>query len=95
MSTSVVSFCLAFLFGVILSLLGGILVKVFADRASIGGVQVAFFCRFIIDVLAFCLVYNVYHSLPSLVGLALGLMSYKNVLVFRVIKESWQEKRKE
>ena len=55
----------------------------------------AFFCRFMIDVAAFSLIYQVYHSLPSLVGLALGLMSYKNVLVFRVIKESWQEKRKE
>ena len=95
MSTSVVSFCLAFLFGLILSLLGGLIVKVFSNRASIGSVQMAFFCRFIIDVLAFCLVYNVYHSLPSLVGLALGLMSYKNVLVFRDIRESWQEKRKE
>lgn len=95
MSPSVMSFCLAFLFGGIVSLFGGLLVKIFADWASIGGVQMAFFCRFILDVLAFCLVYNVYHSLPSLLGLALGLMSYKNILVFRVIRESWQEKRKE
>ena len=53
MNTSLVSFCLAFLFGVILSLLGGILVKVFADRASIGGVQVAFLWGVFIDVHSF------------------------------------------
>jgi|GEM_PF-7027064 hypothetical protein len=95
MNPSLVSFCLVFLFGVTLSLLGGLIIKIFAKKASIGGVQMAFLCRFMIDVAAFSLIYQVYHSLPSLVGLALGLMSYKNVLVFRVIKESWQEERKE
>lgn len=92
---SVFLFC--FVFGLGISLVGGYVVKVLVEKkdGGVGHVQLAFLIRLFLDLLGFIVVTYVYRTIPAYLGLALGLVSYKNILIFNVIKESWQRKRKE
>lgn len=90
-------FLYCFVFGMGISLLGGYVVKVLVERkdSGIGHIQLAFLIRLFLDLLAFVIIAYVYRTIPAYLGVALGLVSYKNILIFNVIKESWQRKRKE
>lgn len=90
-------FLYCFLFGMGISLIGGYIVKLLVERkdGGVGQVQLAFLIRLFLDLLAFIIVTYVYRTTPAYLGLALGLVSYKNILIFNVIKESWQKKGKE
>lgn len=88
-------FIIFFLFGLSISFLGGLIVHFLTRNGGTGQIQLAFFLRFVLDVLAFLGVYFTYPTTESYLGLAFGLVGYKNILVFKAVKESFKEKRKE
>lgn len=88
-------FLLCFAFGLIVSLLGGVILHLLSRNRGLGSVQFGFFIRLILDFLAFLVVYLIYRTIPAYLGVALGLVSYKNILAFYAIKKSWQEKGRE
>lgn len=95
MSEAGLSFLGGLAIGIILSGLGGLIVHALRNFGSTAGLQLGFIIRLGLDILSFLVIYFVYNSAVAYIGLAIGLLSYKNSLFFKAFLASRREKGKE